>query len=165
LLVGFWILVGGTVFISTVPLNPLTGAMQKKELFVFLPQGWAFFTRNPKEDKIYAFKKEGGKWVSLTHPNSTYFLGAGRDMRLQGFEIDVLLSQIDLKSLTECDSLEGCDFKSATVTNYLKRPELCGELLIAFIEPVPWAWAYHGKNVKMPVKGIICNVNCNAANN
>ncbi len=49
---------------------------------------------------------------------------------------------------------------SKEVENKLFKPILCGEFLLVFQEPVPWAWSKSLSTIKMPAKAARITITC-----
>ncbi len=60
-------------------------------------QGWSFFTKNPRDNKLIVFKIEEKKLINKAIPNFSIvnFFGADRIQRKLGAECDYIYSKID----------------------------------------------------------------------
>ncbi|WP_410479179.1 hypothetical protein [Pedobacter miscanthi] len=70
----------------------------KRNTFYFLPQGWAFFTRDSREEKLWAYKRTyNGSLVPLSPPGGsfTYLFGINREGRKLTAEYNRLLIGVD----------------------------------------------------------------------
>jgi len=113
-----------------------------------LPQGWKFFTRDPREDHTRMYRLENGSWVEATlGPNFSPGLafGLSRRARAQGVESARILQQFnDTSRVCEGDVL-ACLRDTAPgeeVRNASPAPTLCGDVAIVFQGQVPWAWRH-----------------------
>ena len=147
-----------------MPFNPINLPFSK-ELTIgkFMPQGWAFFTRSPREDNLYVYHLENSNWKLGTLPNSNYSLGAGRNMRVQGGEIAYLLTKVYSKKMVEfrgpLDTAKIAAMRAIPVVNTYLHPNICGEILVKAQPLVPWAWSKN-KKIIMPYKLVKLNVIC-----
>jgi len=140
-----------------------------REQVLLVPQGWGFFTRNPREDLYVVYKKntqndyEKFIDVNFTFANS---LGLSRQNRIQYNEV---LYSIDINdSLWLKTRLEYNEVKLDTIfklENAFQNPSICGEYLIKKEEPLPWAWRKSINKIKQDKKYILIDVICGDLNN
>jgi antimicrobial peptide system SdpA family protein len=132
------------------------------------PQGWKFFTRNPREDTLHIYsRKRDSAWSDASlGPNTSLagWFGLNRKPRAQGIEYGLLLYGISATSWTKCDGgsidcLERAPIASA-VYNRTPRPTLCGTVGFVLRPPVPWAWAGITDDEAMPAKALKLVVKC-----
>lgn len=163
----------GAVFSYSVhgalPTNPIKLPLEQKVYAqVWMPQGWKFFTRDPREEEVAAFvRAEDGGWRSALHgPNGSpsNLFGLSRATRAQGIELGLLTTAANRFEWLECkERLEVCVEKAplaANVKNVTPAPTLCGEVGLTLQPPVPWAWSRARKKVTMPSKALRVNVQC-----
>ena len=175
LIIGFWCITFGLVLSTYFPYNPYSPSAKTKLLVqAFIPQGWGFFTKDPREPESFIYSSDGANWRSvLRTPNSSFknLIGLRRNARAQGAEYGMLLSEISKDSakwgFCKGTTKTGCieinqNFKIHSVLNKVRRPTLCGELWLIMQAPVPWAWQGQSEPVQMPIKFIRLNVLCNA---
>lgn len=147
-----------------MPFSPIK-MPAKSNLFpgLLAPQGWAFFTRNPREEQLYVYERENESWKLKTLPNSYFFLGAGRDMRTQSSEVNDLLANVYNKKWVEFNSpINFYEIEKMTpihIKNKLLHPTICGDVFIKAVAPKPWAWSKNEKFI-MPYKIVRLNVTC-----
>lgn len=156
--------------VSALPFNPLTGSkIDAMEYNVLLPQGWAFFTRNPREEQYYVYKEEGKKLVPLLYTNSSYknAFGFTRKVRIRGVEMGGLVSQLEQMEWLKCEDgilsecvIENQDYEAIILANNANHPTFCGNLWIEKKPLVPWAWSRAEQAVNMPSEFIKINVSC-----
>lgn len=168
-LVGFWVVLFGYSIHRALPYNPIHPPFQDR-LYVnlLMPQGWKFFTRNPREEDLKIFKKDGDdKWSdALIGPNGSAgnYFGLKRDMRAQGIEMGILMASLDKDIWQTCAEKPEICVSSAPIRaeleNVDKNPTLCGELGLVLQEPVPWAWSRAKKEVIIPSKFVRISVLC-----
>lgn len=57
-------------------VNPLRPSFISKQMFLqILPEGWAFFTRDPREDRFYVIAYENENWKYVDRHNATIKFG------------------------------------------------------------------------------------------
>lgn len=125
----------------------------------FFPEGFSFFTRNPREPQVEVYKLEGGRLELLTIANASHknWFGIVKSSRAQNIETGYLLSKIKADDWLSCKGpLIACVTHEMTPvlelkTNY-SSPLLCGELVITVKKPVPWAWSNSMDPKNMPTE-------------
>jgi len=133
------------------------------------PQGWRFFTRNAREERIMLFTRSSdGHWRPADiGPNISIkgWFGFSRAPRAQGIEYGGLLyglrskqdwSKCDIAPIEDC--LERAPVDAATY-NATPEPTLCGTVGFVRQAPVPWAWSTEG-NKFMPSRVLKMYVKC-----
>ena len=168
---GCWAFVIFNSAISSLPFNPLTKSkVESMRYSVILPQGWAFFTRSPREDQYYAYKMTDGVLNPILYTNSSYknAFGFSRGVRVRGVEMGGLMEQLKDKSWIECpDGILGeCiaksdSIKTIPVNNKAQHPTFCGEVWLERKPIVPWAWSKAETPVNMPSEFIKIQISCN----
>lgn len=165
-----WSTFGALVLVTAVPDSPLAPSMLARiNLLTVMPQGWAFFTRDPREPTpvLYAHGSSGWTEVSLKHTSRTNAYGFRRIARIHGQELAALLSQVPAEAWTEVaagsDPVRVHVLEHHFVQNPARRPDLCSSLLVVVREPVPWAWARARRHVFMPGRMVRLEVSCRAA--
>ncbi len=155
---------------SAMPFNAISLPFENKMYInFFLPQGWKFFTRNPREEDVGVYaKNSSGQWLPMILPHSSpsNFFGIKKTSRAKSVELGVLLSLLgdSNPSWETCNSsLQNCSEHVSTVgttNNPSPNPRICGEILLQRKPPVPWAWSSSKKNVIMPSKIYRTNILC-----
>lgn len=123
--------------------------MQRIQLSNLVPEGWAFFTRDPKEDNPVLYRLEKGKPVPFTIIAGSWrnCFGLNRYSRMVTKELGTLMEYVKEAphAMIEGEPKAGMSaidtLKSITVPNAARHPLLQGEFLIRFVQPIPWAWA------------------------
>lgn len=141
------------MWLAYVPPNPLSlpwSPSQQQDFKQFVPEGWAFFTRDPREEDFMLFgRSASGSWVNklIGHASEPKQLfGWSRISRAQGLDLGVLASEVSIKSYASCDaaSVSDCFAKLpplVRVKNAAPHPLICGRSLLIFRKLVPWNWA------------------------
>jgi len=170
LISALWIGIASLSLLPALPYNPLSESPAASMVSrMILPQGWAFFTRSPREDRYTVLAPSGGRWEPapcgvLAEPCNGF--GVHREARALGVDMGTLSSSIDESDWTTCGSdLDTCLNEAGITlhrTNEAKRPVLCGDLAVLFWEPVPWAWAGKVNEREMPKRFARFDVDCPA---
>lgn len=164
-----WAAAIGPVLLGSVPDSPLRPSLRvRQDVVAIAPQGWAFFTRDPREpvDRIYA--KSGMEWTLATYTNSSRrnWLGLKRDARALNVELASLLAEVDASQWRGCPGrIETClrqrDVPAVRVVNRSRVRALCGEILVERRPPAPWAWSRAKRPVLMDSRIARLDVRCN----
>jgi antimicrobial peptide system SdpA family protein len=133
----------------------------------FLPEGWAFFTRNPREPDMMAYvRDESGTWrLALRSPHSELrnVVGFARASRAQGVEIALLTGSLHKDDWRDCRSpVTECleRVPALTATNISPAHSLCGQVGLVRQPPVPWAWSESANRITMPGTVVRLEVSC-----
>ncbi|HMO38475.1 MAG TPA: SdpA family antimicrobial peptide system protein [Saprospiraceae bacterium] len=159
------------ILFSISSFNPVRAKKDfNRQVYTFMPQGWAFFTRNPREAQVQLYQQDDkGDWRKVQHFHAHYSNAFGLSRRtttliteLQYFKTNDLQDE----DFINCESnyqrgIVGCVPDSTIVLqNKFDKPILCGEYILTFQEPVPWAWSRSMHKISMPSKVIRLNIQC-----
>lgn len=135
-----------------------------------LPQGWAFFTRDPQEPQTHVYVHGGDDWEAIPHPapNAVRSLfGINRSARFYDHEVGMVMAAVPLDEWVDCGSGDHVQcLRSLTpvpdlvVDNSFDPPQLCGTLGLVQQEPIPWAWREDAESVQMPLAAAVVEVSC-----
>jgi antimicrobial peptide system SdpA family protein len=140
-----------TVFRASLPTTPFGGLApthDERIARLFVPEGWAFFTRSPRTPLTHAYGSDGaGSWTVLTtgsQATPANLMGLNRRARSQGTEISMLIHQIPTSAWSPCrgqptDCLSGLR-TGLTVANRSTHRSVCGDVGIVLQDVTPWAW-------------------------
>lgn len=160
LVASFWLIIN--VFLITVKGNPIeiTNEVDTR-VFNFIPQGWAFFTRDPREAQITIYKIENDsilKPYPQRHSSFTNLFGLKRTS-------SKILTELQLLKLKTSDSLYSNLKWNYQANQYSKIPSekfeyrneifdpiLLGDFIVVYQKPVPWAWSKSIERIEMPSK-------------
>jgi antimicrobial peptide system SdpA family protein len=152
-LAGF--LMAFAVFVAALPATPFTppGAGRVRAV---APQGWGFFTRNPRLPSTMPYgRAPDGGWRSLhggPRANPKYLMGLDRQPRAAIMELDLLRAQVPQRYWSACDRDPAACLAALpagpTVVNSFPRHTVCGDVALVDQEVLPWAW--HGTRTTMP---------------
>jgi antimicrobial peptide system SdpA family protein len=136
LLVGY--LVRAVVPVAAMPAPP--GRAVARAL---VPEGWAFFTRDPRRPSPVAYDTaRNGQWRPAP-PRSRGPAGLDKRDRARAAEIALLTHRLDGADWTKCDGEPATCLASAPATpvaNTATVRTLCGDIGIVLQEVLPWAW-------------------------
>lgn len=138
----------------------------RRAMLALFPQGWAFFTRDPREslDRLY---RPGTPPEPLLYANSSArsLFGLSRRARAKNVELAALLLHAPSEEWHDClDSLPRCleqlPGDAAAVTNTSLTQQICGPVVVERQPPVPWAWGRGLTTVHMPSRVVRFEVRC-----
>ncbi|MFF5876789.1 SdpA family antimicrobial peptide system protein [Streptomyces californicus] len=170
--VAFWTLVGGYVLHTQLPSNAVQLPGQaglERTVRVVTPQGWAFFTKSPRDAKIEVWTRDsGGKWrdaLLAPHSEAHNAFGLNRRSRAQGVELGQLQARVrpgDWKTcedgdLARCLSSFGSPIPADSP---VPRPQLCGAVGVTQQDVLPWAWSASEGETEMPGKVAVMEIAC-----
>ena len=156
---------------AVMPFNPIELPGQRREhTLVVFPEGWSFFTRNPREDRMLPYLPgANGRWESalrsrLGEPQNLF--GASRAPGGTMLEAGLLAGQLVGREWTSCQqSVDEC-LSSAPVGREIANPTpgatLCGTVAFTAQPPVPWAWSRSPRvqEIQMPTRVVKVRVRC-----
>lgn len=159
-------------FSGSNPLN-IAGKIDSS-IFRFVPQGWAFFTRNPREAQVILYEVSSEKHLvkyPQKHSSSENLFGINRKSSKLLTEIQVLkanvpdsiFSNIKWNYQINYISKEIDSLKPFKVRNEVYMPVLCGNYLLIFQKTIPWAWCKSNDELEMPAKAVFLKIECNEA--
>lgn len=131
------------------------------------PQGWEFFTRNPREPTNQVYVQRDGQWTldDRFYAGSRSLKMLVQRNRLVDVELAHLLAQVKDSTWTECEEgLRACTeagrFERVAVANESNLRNVCGSFLIERQRPTPWAWTADSDDLYMPAKLVAIDVDC-----
>lgn len=165
---GLWSALALYAVYPALPYNPAEIPLAEAGTpFIWLPQGWAFFTRDPREPRMLVYAQENHTWRSGLigpHASPRNLFGMNRASKAQGVEIGGLFTAVKDSAWTACeDDVPTCLDAvpvTTTVTNIAPRPTLCGTVGLARQKPVPWAWSKSRDEIIMPSEILKIEVSC-----
>ena len=163
-----WACVGITVLTTAVEQNALFPSYVSRTIVqAIVPQGWAFFTRDPRETWTRAYRVHdldalvpantadyrGGPWHSL-----------GRKYRNRGVMLDQAKAQVPESAWYRCErSPEEC-LSEVQITSVTLRAHdntgLCGRYLLQDQRTVPWAWRRSAQTMTLPSRLALVQIDC-----
>jgi len=149
---------GGIAFVGSVfhslPSNVVSDTGLRSPVRVFsvdlAPQGWGFFTRDPSEaDLLYYDEDLSPAWTTPQGRPENVF-GLSRTQRAQGPEAAALLRHVSESDWFECapgaavgscvEAYRADDRVALQAENASIVPTLCGTIVFAQSDPVPWSF-------------------------
>lgn len=153
---------------STIRLSKVA---KVKSVSIF-PEGWAFFTKDPKEEEFLLYRVTGNNEHFTKETNicgsAKYLFGIKRTARMQLHELGAFRNYISEKNwITISGTLEANmkkvdSLNEVTIVNPSKSPFYCGIFIVQGIKPLTWAWAKNS-DLKNYRESKICKINvvCN----
>jgi antimicrobial peptide system SdpA family protein len=152
---------------EATPTNPIALPGEDRASMVkIFPQGWKFFTRDPRTADPVPLRRVGEAWLpydTLVTQSATNFFGASRQGRAIGPELTWVLASAKDADWQACrESPSACldRMPVKTIKTSLPHPQLCGSVGIVSQAPVPWAWASTGRPVVMPSSVLRLEIRC-----
>lgn len=155
-----WVVLLINIFTSALPIHTNRSFINKIITSNAFPQGWGFFTRDPRQEKAILYTIKNGNVEKFTETNnlSKFYFGLSRKNRLISIEASIITSSLrDVDSLW-VDSEGGSSFildqsiKTDTVVNKFKPCNIRGDFFIVKQERTPWAWSTSYDDIVMPYK-------------
>jgi antimicrobial peptide system SdpA family protein len=133
-----------------------------------LPEGWAFFTKNPREARFLVFgQTSDGSWTRSfgESPELSATFGFSRRVRSLNVEAGLILSRVTDGQWRKCSGAPGTCLalwsdKVLAAVNATPEPSLCGPIGVVKQDRVPWAWAKSVNPDAMPSQIVRIDVRC-----
>jgi antimicrobial peptide system SdpA family protein len=133
-----------------------------------LPEGWAFFTKDPKEPRFLVFARApDGSWSRAfgETPKLAATFGFSRRERALGVEAGLIASAVTQSDWKPCPSTPAACLALGSgnpivALNTTPHPTLCGPIGLVQQDRVPWAWAKSVNEDAMPSRVVRVNVQC-----
>ena len=139
--------IGCTYFFASQKSQLIINDNFKKNISLIFPQGWGFFTKNPRDLvlEIYIIKNKKLYYIDVSNLSLKNKFGFSRSSRVIGYELSTIASKIqknEWKESTNKDINNHINDKAIILQNnatfnYLKK----GEYLIKAFKPIPYAWS------------------------
>jgi antimicrobial peptide system SdpA family protein len=157
-----WCAIGLGVALVHSPHSPLSPGRRAILIAApVIPEGWGFFTRNPREEQLFVYQ-EGVALRSMdpvdAAPNP--LLEFARVRRRRSVEIAMIAELVPESAFVPArplDELIGDESNPHyELRSPVKRPDLCGKLLFERRAPTPWSWANRSSGMK--IRGRVARV-------
>ncbi len=157
-----WLALVVHVALGSLPHNPLTPPLlQRTAMLALVPEGWAFFTRNPREAQLLVYTVgSAGCWQRFGLENGLprYCFGIQRGARLFSMGLHSLLRRVPVRSWSPCLGNVNLCAERLRLTPLELSPTNAAELklgtqrnyLIQVRDVVPWAWSRRVAPEQMP---------------
>lgn len=163
-----WIVAIGYAIYPALPYSPVRLPFARMaHTFVWAPQGWSFFTRDPREAKRTVYVRHDSTWESaLLAPQGrlSNLGGLRRKSRAQGLEMALMINSHPADAWYDCaESLQECLAqlpRGRAARNTSPARTLCGTVVIVLQRPIPWAWVRASKPVTMPFRMLPLEISC-----
>jgi len=153
------------------PIKLKYGGLLDTRYKVVFPEGWAFFTKSPRDDYIQLYQWKNNKFEEYPYQRQAdlnNWVGLKRNARSIGVEFAYLVGKIPQgeNQWLGCDAgvLDSCvndsNFRTFEITNNTKDPLISGRIFAVKRKVIPWAWSSNYKKVKLPIEIISLNVSC-----
>jgi antimicrobial peptide system SdpA family protein len=158
--------------VAAYPANVLVSKADSSVLKVvagIIPQGWAFFTKDPQSAEIVAYRPGADGLTSLQATPQTRvenWWGLTRTQRAQGPEIAALSNKAKWRSCVDGEPTAQCVDRAAQyvkVTNGAPHPTLCGKVVLVQEKPVEWSFRTFVKDTHTAVRTANVAVECKEA--
>jgi len=162
----FWISIAIIGLLGALPEDAFgVGAYSRTIVRTLLPEGWAFFTRNPRERVDYFYEVRGnGELAAANSTDQRGPLGISRKYRLRSIELTALVGQIPESAWVSCrSSLSDCLRQTSpelSLPIMMNVPSYCGRAVIQSRQPIPWAWRKSYWSIDMPSRFVRVNAVC-----
>lgn len=111
-----------------------------------IPQGWAFFTKSPRDPFLLVYSEDENAQELLQMPTvkAENYFGLSRYGRAQPVELANIVNTIAPEAWSKCGpTTEQClnmNSPAVEVRNGKPAPTLCGSLSVVEVAPTPWAY-------------------------
>lgn len=158
----------GLTFASESPFWEMSKL--RNQVVYLMPQGWAFFTRDPQEatDSVYEHGSAEWRKVAEFRARSRSIGELFQRARIIHVELAHVLTQVRSNEWTQCvDGVASCTARGShshvVVENRSSFRNLCGSYLVERQPPVPWAWSSSRLELYMPSRIVQLDVRCGDA--
>jgi len=147
-------------FISSNTDNPIRlYCLSTQGIYNFVPQGWAFFTRDPKENVLKLYKIQNNELIYINKTASLSFqdaFGIKRNKRGISIELAEIVAGMETskkwEGFRDIELSEASKTMKITDTVKVQKKSLLeqGKYIICTSRRLPWAWAK--TEVKLPYR-------------
>ena len=157
------------ILVISIPKNPINSRysfFNSNKMHALLPEGWAFFTRNPREEQISVYnvnKDKSIEPISIKNMEIKNLFGLDRTSRYTLDKMGTVIGQLPdgyWKTITNLDSLNFYIDSLSVFSVEISRPSLCGKYLIEKRPIMPWSYYSSTKNVVLPSKYVTIKFDC-----
>lgn len=161
------ILIGLIVFISAVPPSVVSfNADVSQTINYLIPEGWAFFTKSPREIKqdLYIVENNNLRRFSYSNVSLQNLCGISRKARRIGYEMSIIHRYLPDSNWTDIKHLSTDELKyKVNDTTTIKRPEDIrflpnGVSYLVMYNTPPWAYAKHANRFDSSFRVIAINI-------
>lgn len=143
----FWLLLGVLVFFASFKDQIILSKTFQKQISFIFPEGWGFFTKNPRDLLMDVYKIDHGKLKKIDMSNHSFdnYLGLSRKARMIGYGSSHVSGEISKETWVKSTSDKIKDHINDS-TFVVKRNDKFhhfenGEYLFKLYKQIPYAWA------------------------
>lgn len=161
-----WAALIAVVLASSAGVSPVKPPFSVRILqLAVVPEGWSFFTRDPREPKDVVYRRADGRLEQVTFANTSRasLLGVSRRARAVDGELMGLLAPVLASTWRDCRGA-ACLARGGEplrLTNWSTTRHICGDVVVLRSPPAPWAW--RRAEVAMPSQVLELHVDCGRA--
>ncbi|WP_103867216.1 SdpA family antimicrobial peptide system protein [Aquimarina sp. I32.4] len=118
-----------------------------------LPQGWAFFTKSPRDVRVELIDGKTNKNISLKNFSLTNFFGLKRTSTRITTELGMLIKETPDSLWVKTNGISN-DFEKGNYIirkSHFKKPYLSEKIILINKERVPWAWSNFNERKIIPI--------------
>lgn len=146
------------VFFSSFKEQVVVPNSIKKEINTAFPEGWGFFTKNPRDLHLDIYKIEEStiKNISIYNHSLSNYLGLSRKSRVIGYEASMLANKVNKELWQDNNGKSVEKFINDSIIEIHSIPNfkylVKGDYLIKLYEPIPYAWSKENQEENNPFK-------------
>jgi len=147
------------------PVEP--GLATRRIQLSLVPEGWAFFTRDPREPRAVVYQLAASRLIQLTFPNTSRrnLFGLSRAARAFDAELQALLTPVLASTWADCRGDPAVCVSASTsrpleLTNWSTTRYICGDVVVVRSAPIPWAWRRSRDRIHMDSKVLRLRADC-----
>ncbi|MCY4162584.1 MAG: SdpA family antimicrobial peptide system protein [Flavobacteriaceae bacterium] len=141
-----WLFAGVFVFIASFKHQIILGKSVKRQINYVFPEGWGFFTKDPRSlmMNIYRIEKGNINEINVSNHSWSNSLGFSRRARIIGFEASMIVSDIPKKLWIEDKSknIKSHIYDSVLIvkSNPYYKHITKGDFIFMIYKQIPYAW-------------------------
>ncbi|KOP37674.1 SdpA family antimicrobial peptide system protein [Flavobacterium sp. WLB] len=142
-----WSLFGVFTFFSSLKSQLIINENVKEVSNKISPQGWGFFTKNPRDPILSIYKIKNGELLEIDISNQSLknSCGFSRSARMIGYEMSKVAEKIRIKDWKQNLNGNMSDHLNDSVISIDSKHQFRhltkGEYLLKLYSPIPYAWA------------------------
>jgi antimicrobial peptide system SdpA family protein len=152
----FWFYLLFNILFYYNPLKFTFNTINSVKTFSFFPQGWGFFTKNPKEVMFLVYKEENGNFKKVVFENSSKenYFGFSKKIRYKNMEYSFLIDSYKGKwDKLNGDFVKKLKYIKVKDTIKLKKDFLVltnGTYCLIKLNSIPFAWSNKNQEAFQP---------------
>ena len=137
-------------------------------LRTLFPQGWAFFTKSPRDETIQLYRWENNRLKLVDGQRQATFanlMGLRRASRAMSVEYAYLLYNVPADNWIRCETdpesyIRTHKLNNVRVDNNTPNAYLSGTYFLIQKGIIPWAWASQAAHITLPCSILKLSVTC-----